>query len=357
MAKWGAGIASVGLLLTLGACGSKESANKDNSKKADKSAVVVTDVGGIDDRSFNQSAWEGLQEWGKSHHLKKGVGGYDYIQSEDASDYTSNMNKAVQAKYHTVFGVGFHLTDSIEKAAKQNPNTNFVIIDGVIKGQKNVASATFEDNQAAYLAGVAAAYSTKSNKVGFVGGEEGKVVDAFQAGFEAGVKAGAEALGKDVSVEVKYAGAFNAPDKGKAIAANMYDNGADVIYQAAGGTGAGVFQEAKALNEANSDKKVWVIGVDSDQQAEGDYKTKDGKEDNCTLTSTIKGVNEAVKQISNDAWNNKFPGGKVLSFGLKNNGVSLTRGNLSDETWQAVEKAKQDIIDGKITVPSKTTDK
>lgn len=350
-AKFGVGVAAAGMVLTLSACGSSDSKDAKGKTDVEKSAAIVTDIGGVDDRSFNQSAWEGLQKWGKSHDLKKGVGGYDYLQSQSAADYKNNLDKAVQAKYKTIFGVGYLLKDAVAQTAKQNPNNNFVIIDDVIEGQKNVASAVFNDNEAAYLAGVAAAYTTKTNKVGFIGGEEGAVIDRFQAGFEQGVKDGAKQLHKNITVDVKYANSFGAPDKGKALAAQIYKSGADIIYHASGGTGAGVFQEAKSLNEkTTSDKKVWVIGVDSDQQAEGKYKNKDGKEDNCTLTSTIKGVNIAVEKIANDAWNNKFPGGKTLSFGLKDNGVSITKGFLSDKAQKAVDQAKKSVVDGKVKV-------
>ena len=351
-AKLCLGVAAAGMAVTLTACGSDK---KEESKKSDKSVAIVTDIGGVDDRSFNQSAWEGLQKWGKAHDLKKGVGGYDYLQSQTAADYKNNLDKAVQAGYKTIFGVGYLLKDSVAQAAKQNPDNNFVIIDDVIEGQKNVASAVFKDNEAAYLAGVAAAHTTKTNKVGFIGGEEGTVIDRFQAGFEQGVKDAAKKLHKNIKVEVKYANSFGAPDKGKALAAQMYKSGIDIIYHASGGTGAGVFQEAKSLNEKGKGNKVWVIGVDSDQQAEGKYKTKDGKEDNCTLTSTIKGVNIAVEKISNEAWNNKFPGGKVISFGLKDNGVSITKGFLSTKAQKAVDQAKQSVVDGKTKVAEHPT--
>lgn len=352
--KIGATLASLGLLLTLSACGSRSKVETSGNTDPAKSVAIVTDTGGIDDRSFNQSAWEGLQQWGKEHDLRKGIGGYEYIQSSDASDYTNNMNKAVQANFHTIFGVGYKLATAVQSAASLNPKTNFVIIDGVVPNMKNVASATFADNEAAYLAGIAAGYTTKTNKVGFIGGEEGEVIDRFQAGFTAGVKQAAKQLHKKIKVDVQYAASFSSPDKGKAIAANMYESGIDIIYHAAGGTGAGVFQEAKSLNQSNPDKKVWVIGVDSDQSAEGEYKASNGKKECCTLTSTIKGVNEAVLQISNDAWNNHFPGGKVLSFGLKDKGVSITRGEMTETTWKAVQAAKQAVIDGKVSVPSKT---
>ena len=345
VAKMGLGMAAIGMSVMLTACGSR-----DKQEQSDKSVAIVTDIGGVDDRSFNQSAWEGLQAFGKEHDLKKGIGGYDYLQSQTAADYRNNLERAVQAGYKTIFGVGYLLSDSVSQTAQQNPNNNFVIIDSVIENQKNVASAVFKDNEAAYLAGIAAAYTTHTNKVGFIGGEEGAVIDRFQAGFEQGVKEGAKQLHKKIDVDVQYANSFGAPDKGKALAAQMYKSGIDIIYHAAGGTGAGVFQEAKALNEENEDKKVWVIGVDSDQQPEGEYTTKNGKKENCTLASTIKGVNIAVEKIANDAWNGQFPGGKVLSFGLKDNGVSLTKGFLSTRAQKAVAQAKQSVIQGKVTV-------
>ena len=132
----------------------------------------------------------------------------------------------------------------------------------------------------------------------------------------------------------------------------MYNAGVDIIYHASGGTGQGVFSEAKARNEkADEADKVWVIGVDSDQQNDGKYKSKDGKESNFCLTSTLKGVGAAVQSISTDALNDKFPGGKHLSFGLKDGGVDLTDGYLSDDAKAAVKEAKEQDSAGDIKVP------
>lgn len=348
------GAVAMTAVLALGACGG---GNNDSSSGGDSkdnhSVAIITDIGGVDDKSFNQSAWEGLKAWGKEHDLKKGTEGYDYIQSNDASEYTTNIDQAVTNGFKTVFGIGYLLADPITQAADANPDTQFAIIDSVIDGKDNVVSATFKDNEAAYLAGVAAAHTTKSNKVGFIGGEEGAVIDRFEAGFANGVKDAAKELGKDVDVDIEYAASFGDPAKGKALAANMYQNGADIIYHASGGTGAGVFQEAKALNEEkNADEdKVWVIGVDSDQDAEGKYKSKDGKDENFTLTSTLKGVGAAVQDISNRALEDKFPGGEHLVYGLKDGGVDLTEGYLSDDAKAAVKEAKDKIIAGDIKVP------
>lgn len=369
---FGLGAVTLGLALALTACGgggggddatSDSSGGSGSGSKTDAahSAVVVTDVGGVDDRSFNQSAWEGLEAWGKEHKLKKGAQGYDYIQSNDASEYTTNVDTAVSQGFKTVFGIGYLLADAIGAGADQNPDTQFVIIDSVIEDKDNVASATFKDNEASYLAGYAAAYTTKVDHVGFIGGEEGVVIDRFEAGFRSGVADAAKELGKDIKVEVEYAASFADSAKGKALAASMYQDGVDVIFHASGGTGAGVFQEAKdlngQLNEADLDsKKVWVIGVDSDQDAEGKYQTKDGKDDNCCLTSTLKGVGAAVQDISNRAMEDDFPGGESLVYGLKDGGVDLTDGHLSDDAKKAIETAKQNVIDEKVEVPETPED-
>lgn len=334
----------------LSAC-SKQANDAKNSKKSTLSAVVLADIGGIDDKSFNQSAWEGLQEWGKENNLPEGISGYTYLQANDATDYTTNINQAIANDFDIIFGIGYLLTDTVSIAADENPDKKFVIIDDIINGKQNVASVTFKDNEAAYLAGVAAANTTKTNKVGFIGGEEGLVVNRFKTGFERGVKDEAKNLGKSITLDVKYAASFSDPSKGKAIAASMYNNGSDIIYHASGATGQGVFQEAKNLNESNIENKVWVIGVDRDQEEDGSYTLANGKKDNFTLTSTLKNVNSAIIDIANSALKNNFPNGVHLSYGLKNDGVRLTDGQLSNQALQAVQEAKEKISSSIIKVP------
>lgn len=237
-----------------------------------------------------------------------------------------------------------------QRQQKNNADINYVLIDDVIEGQKNVASATFKDQEAAYLAGVAAAKSTKTKIVGFVGGMEGEVISRFEKGFEAGVKS----VDKSIKVQVDYAGSFADAAKGKTIAATQYAGGADIIYQAAGGTGAGVFSEAKSLNEEKKEAdKVWVIGVDRDQKGEGNYTSKDGKKSNFVLASSTKGVGEAVQNISKDTADGKFPGGKHVVYGIKEGAVGLADDNLSEDAKTAVDKAYDEIKSGKITVPEK----
>ncbi|MGQ3448309.1 BMP family lipoprotein [Streptococcus pneumoniae] len=337
-------VAAVGLA----ACGNRSSRKADSSSDMKTKAAIVTDTGGVDDKSFNQSAWEGLQAWGKEHNLAKDKG-FTYFQSTSEADYANNLQQAA-GSYNLIFGVGFALHNAVKDAAEEHTDLNYVLIDDVIKDKKNVASVTFADNESAYLAGVAAAKTTKTKQVGFVGGQESEVISRFEAGFKAGVAS----VDSSIKVQVDYAGSFGDNAKGKTIAAAQYAAGADVVYQVAGGTGAGVFAEAKSLNESRPEnEKVWVIGVDRDQEAEGKYTSKDGKESNFVLVSTLKQVGTTVKDISNKAEKGEFPGGQVIVYSLKDKGVDLVTTNLSEEGKKAVEDAKAKILDGSVKVPAK----
>ena len=337
-------VAAVGLA----ACGNRSSRNAASSSDVKTKAAIVTDTGGVDDKSFNQSAWEGLQDWGKEHNLSKDKG-FTYFQSTSEADYANNLQQAA-GSYNLIFGVGFALHNAVKDAAEEHADLNYVLIDDVIKDKKNVASVTFADNESAYLAGVAAAKTTKTKQVGFVGGMESEVISRFEAGFKAGVAS----VDSSIKVQVDYAGSFGDNAKGKTIAAAQYAAGADVVYQVAGGTGAGVFAEAKSLNESRPEnEKVWVIGVDRDQEAEGKYTSKDGKESNFVLVSTLKQVGTTVKDISNKAEKGEFPGGQVIVYSLKDKGVDLVTTNLSEEGKKAVEDAKAKILDGSVKVPAK----
>ena len=306
----GLGLVAVAAL-GLAACarGGRGGSSADSKVKA----AIVTDTGGVDDKSFNQSAWEGLQAWGKANKLEKDSG-YTYFQSNSESDFA----------------------------------TNYVIIDDVIKDQKNVESVLFADNEGAYLAGIAAAMQSQNKKVGFIGGQKSDTITRFEAGFTAGAKS----VKPDIDVQVQYAESFNDAAKGSTIASTMYASGADVIYQAAGGTGTGVFTAAKEVNEklsADSDKKVWVIGVDRDQSAEGNYTSSDKKKSNFVLTSTIKQVGTVVKDIANDQVKGKeFEGGKTKTYGIKDGGVDIVTSSLPSDIRDAVVKAKDQIKNGEL---------
>ena len=336
-----------GSTVALAACGASNT-SKVEEKKDDFKSMIITDVGGVSDKSFNQGAWEGLQAWGKEAGKKEGEN-YGYLQSNSDSDYAPNLETAVEQGSKIIFGIGFKLEQAIADAAKNHADTQFALIDSVVtedkQPNKNVLSITFKDNEASFLAGVAAGLTTKTNTVGFIGGIHGDVIDRFEAGFVAGVKA----VNPNATVQVQYADSFSDAAKGQSLAAAMYASGVDVIFHAAGGVGAGVFTEAKNLVKADPNKNIWVIGVDQDQSAEG--KVDDSR--NITLTSTLKGVGTAVHKFTAEAAKGTFYGGQVQVLGLKDNGVDLAEGQLSAEVKAKVAEFKKAIIDGTQTVPEK----
>jgi len=312
--------------------------------------AMVTDVGGVDDKSFNQSAWEGLQAFGEENGLEKGTNGYDYSQSQSDADYVTNLNTLARKNFDLIYGIGYLLQPAVEEIAQQQKDTHFAIVDSVVE-QPNVASITFKEHQGSFLVGVVAGLTTKTNKIGFVGGVEGDLIKKFEVGFVEGVKA----VNPDATVDVQYAGAFDAADKGKAIASSMYGAGADIIYHAAGGTGNGVFSEAIDLKVQDPDREIWVIGVDKDQHEEGNGKYKDGEEFNITLTSMVKRVDVAVQDLSEKAKAGEFPGGEVIEYGIEEQaiGIAPSDEHLSEEVKAKVKEFEEKIVNGEIEVPTK----
>ncbi|MCH7320997.1 BMP family protein [Solibacillus sp. MA9] len=332
----------------LAACGSDEAKEKDTNTGSGNegdnfSVAMVTDVGGVDDKSFNQSAWEGVQKFGADNGLSKGDGGFDYLQSQSDADYNTNLNNLLRRDFDLVFGVGFMMGDAITEVATENPDAQIALIDAEVDAP-NVASILFKEQEGAFLAGVVAAEMSKSGKIGFVGGVDIPVINRFHAGFVQGAKA----VNPDIEIQVNYTEAFDDASKGKIAANSMYSSGVDIIFHAAGGTGNGVFSEAKERKAKDPNANVWVIGVDADQYAEGQV---DGST-NITLTSMLKGVNNAVVDISTKAKEGNFPGGKTTVYGLAEDGVGLadSRGAIPQEILDDVEDYKQKISSGEIKV-------
>lgn len=353
--KFGLGLSLMLAAGILAACGSDDDASTNDTttgnggegeateETTDFSVAMVTDVGGVDDKSFNQSAWEGTEKFGQDNGLEKGDGGYDYLQSTSDADYNTNLNNLIRRDFDVVFGIGFLMEGAVGEIAAQQPDAQLAIIDAVVEAD-NVASVLFKEQEGAFLAGVAAALMSETGKIGFVGGMDIPVIERFEAGFLAGV----EAANPDVTVDVQYTGAFDDAALGKTTANLMYQNGADIIFHAAGGTGNGVFTEAKERKDADADANVWVIGVDSDQYDEGQVG-----DNNVTLTSVLKRVDNAVYNISEQAQEGNFPGGETVVYGLSDDGIGLadSRGAIPEDVMAQIEEFKQQIIDGEITVP------
>jgi basic membrane protein A and related proteins len=337
----------------LGACGTsddKDNASDGKGKDDNFTVAMVTDVGGVDDKSFNQSAWEGLQAYGKENDLEKGKKGFDYLQSQSDADYATNLNNLARQDFDLIYGIGFMMKGAIEDIASQQKDSHFALVDEVVD-QPNVASIMFKEQEASFLAGVAAGLATKTNKIGFIGGVESPVIERFHSGFIAGVKAS----NPDAEIVADYAGAFDKAELGQTIASKMYSSKVDVIFHAAGGTGNGLFKEARDLKAKDPSRELWAIGVDSDQVDEG--KVGDH---NIVLTSALKRVDNAVKDVATQAKDGDFPGGKEILFGLKEDGVGLAEVNeeLSnkDEVVKAVDEWKEKIKSGDVEVPSSIKD-
>ncbi|EYE87332.1 membrane protein [Fervidicella metallireducens AeB] len=316
---------------------------------------MVTDSGTIDDKSFNQGTWEGI----KKYAADKGTIEEKYLQpsGEQETDYINAINDLVDSGYKIVVTPGFKFETAINKAADAHKDSTFILIDGMPHEEgkfdfvkhDNVVSVFFTEHEAGFLAGVASALSTKTNKLGFVGGMKIPPVEKFGIGFKAGVLYANKTFGtKAEIVDYIYQGTFDDVAAGQTLAAGMYNKGVDIIFHAAGGVGAGVFNEAK--QRAEKGQKVWVVGVDVDQYETG--KISNGS--SVTLTSAMKRIDVAAYDYIDAKLNGNFPGGQIITLSLAENGVGLPENNpnLSADTITKVEQAKKDVLDKKITVPT-----
>ena len=314
---------------------------------------LSTDQGGLNDKSFNQAADTGIKKAQKEFSLD-----YKALESKVKEDYQPNLEALVNNKSDLVFGVGYQMEQAFTDTAKKYTTNNFVIIDDVV-ALPNAESITFKEQEGSFLMGVIAGKTTKTNKVGFIGGIDGALINKFEAGFAAGVKsvnpAAAAGLiskdGKTPGTMVKYAGSFTDANLGYEDAKSLYSSGCDVVYHAAGGVGLGLFKAAKEMKDAG--KADWAIGVDMDQAVTVPQYAS------VILSSMIKRVDTATYDACKDQVNKSFKGGKHIELGLKEDGVGIaptSSVNTSKDVLDLVKKYKDAIIEGKIVVPS-TRDK
>src|SRR5215217_2474965 len=345
----------VGLALVAAACGGGDDGGDTGTgggggNAEAKKVGVVYDIGGRGDKSFNDSAYAGLQAAVKEQGDK--VQAKDVEPNPDGSNRKELLDGLADEGYGLIFGVGFLFSEDIAKSATESPDTQFAVIDGFAKQctqpDSNLLCIGFREEQGSFLVGAAAALKTKSNTVGFVGGQEGDLIKKFQAGYEAGVKYIAGQKGKNIKVLVDYAGntpeAFRNPAKGKELALKQIGQGADVIYHASGASGAGVIAAA-------AEKKIYAIGVDSDQSL-----TASPAEQKWILTSMLKRVDNAVQQTIGEYVNGTEKGG-IKTFGLKEGGIDYAQNQYNKELLgdipTTLDELKQKIIDGEIKVPTK----
>lgn len=330
----------VGLLLAISmmavvvtGCGSTES-NKGGEVAKDSSVMMVADVGGVNDQSYNQGAWEGIQAFEKETGTKVA-----FIETIQMSDLATNFDKAVDGEYDLIWGIGFNTANPLNDSAKMNPELTYAIVDHDFGGEilDNVTSAMFNVEEASYVVGYIAGLTTETNKVAYIGGMRSPVMDLFEYGFKAGVDHAAKELGKEIKVEVQIAESFSDAAKGKAIAASLYNDGSDIIFVAAGATGSGVIEQA-----IEEDK--WVIGVDRDQS----YLAPKN-----VLTSALKNVGIVTEDISKRIIDGEELGGQVIKYGLDNGGVGIPEDNpnMDPKVYEKALEIQDLIIKGEIDPP------
>ena len=289
---------------------------------------MVTDVGGVNDGSFNQSAWEGLQRAGEAFGCE-----VKYIESKGDADYVPNIESFLDEDYDLIVCVGYMMADAVRDAAELYPDQKFAIIDDASNADlDNVTCMMFEQEQASYLVGLAAGYTTESNVVGFVVGQANETMNSFGYGYCAGVLD----ANPDATILQYNANSFGDASAGKTAVNTMVTKGADVVFHAAGGTGIGVIDGCK-------ENKIWAIGVDSDQSPLAPETI---------LTSALKRVDNACYDATKKTILGTLEGG-VETYDLAAGGVDIapTTDNLSKDVLEKIEDAKKDIIAGDLVVP------
>jgi basic membrane protein A len=342
------------MAVLLAACGSKSKGNSNTNSPGGSSPAggsssaptkslkvgLAYDVGGRGDKSFNDLAAAGLEKARADLNIQTKE--LSAVQGENDQQKADRLTLLATAGYNPIVAVGFAYATALGKVAPKYPNVHFAIVDDNSLKDPNVEGLVFSENESSFLVGVAAALATKVKNVGFIGGVQTPLIQKFQAGYQAGVKA----VDPSIKVQVAYISqapdfsGFNDPAKGKVIAEGQYDNGADVVYHAAGGSGSGLFQAAKEKNKL-------AIGVDSDQ-----YQTAPADEKSLILTSALKGVDTAVFNFIEQDSKGEFKAG-FTRFSLKDNGVGYATSNPKIDPFKAkIEQFKAKIIAGTITVPT-----
>jgi len=326
--KWGAGW-GMAAALVCASCG--PSGGGAGAKPGALKVGVVFDKAGRGDKSFNDSAWRGIQRAQKELGIDVRP-----VDSKSAKDYESNLRALADAGYQVLFAIGNDQKDAVQAVCKDYPSVKFGLVDASVSAP-NVRSLLFSEEQGSFLAGYLAALVSKTKKIGFVGGMEIPIIKKFECGYIAG------AYTADPSVTVlpaKYVGDWDSQDTAKAEANVLFGSGADIVYHAAGRAGLGVIEAAKEQGK-------YAIGVDSDQ---------DDIAPGSVLTSMVKHVDEAVYQTIQDVKDGKFAAGDKV-YDLKSGGVGLspmtyTKDKIGATVLAKVAAESKLIVDGKVVPPA-----
>lgn len=293
---------------------------------------LILAMGGLGDKSFNDSAYAGLLKAQKDFNVE-----VKYVEPNSWMEDAYFLEEYSQNGFDLIIATSYTAQDAMEDISSKFPNTKYAIVDTRAKEGENIASLVFDESEGSFLVGAIAAKMSKTGKVGFIGALDIPLINRFKSGYEQGAKY----VNPNISVITTYVGGdapFSDPLKGKEHAYSLANQGVDVIYHASGNTGIGILEGVK-------EKGIYGIGVDCDQ---------DDIVKGQVLTSMLKNVNNAIYKVIEDTVNGEFKG-QVYNFGLKENGVGTTdfkytRQIIGSENINFVENLKADIISGKIKV-------
>ncbi|MDR2480086.1 MAG: BMP family ABC transporter substrate-binding protein [Treponema sp.] len=319
------------LAAVLSGCQKKEPApGAGQSAAGPKKIAMMFGLGGLGDKGFNDDGLRGLET------AKQQLGiDYQYVEPREIAEFEGHLRSfARSGQYELIMGIGFDQASAMSTVAKEFPGQHFTLIDGVGETLPNLESVTFRDHEKTYMIGIIAAMTTRTNKLGFVGGMDIPSINMFAAGYRAGI----QSVNPAIQLSIRYVGAWNDTNTGKELARQLYDTGADIVYVAAGGSGLGVFSAAADTNKL-------AIGCDVNQIPNDPAHI---------FLSSIRRVDNTVFGEIKKILGGQFTGGMV-SVGLKEGALTYTTEGAQVKTPQDIidraEQARQDIIDGKITVP------
>jgi len=327
--------------LVVAGCGGEEDTGQPPDTGKQLKIGLAFDIGGRGDQSFNDSAVAGLERVKKEFGVTAKE--LEAAPGETDADKEERLRTLADEGYSPIVAVGFAYSNALKKVAPEFTDIKFGIVDDAAATGPNIGNLVFAEHEGSYLVGAAAALKSTKGTVGFVGGVQVPLIEKFEAGYKAGVEAakpGTKVLSKYLTQPPDFTG-FNDPAKGKAAAEGMFDQGADVIYHAAGGSGGGVFQAAKAAGGQ-------AIGVDSDQ-----YNTADASVRDVIITSMLKKVDVAVYDFLKSVHDATFKAGTTV-YDLKAGGVDYsTTGGKVDDIKAKLDEFKSKIQSGEIKVPEK----
>ena len=294
---------------------------------------IVFSTGGLGDMSFNDMAYEGLQRASEDFDVE-----FDYIEPDDVADFDPSLRRFAREGYDLIIAVGFQQAEDLERIAPIYPDHNFAIVDVIYEPPiENVRGMLFADHQGSFLTGALAALVSENDNVGFIGGVNSPLINKFEGGFVQGVEFIAEETGRDIEIQRSYADSFGDPGRGREVALGFIDDGADVIYHAAGGTGEGVFTAAE-------EEGIYAIGVDANQN-----HISPGR----IIASMLKRVDQAVYSTVEDFVQGDFEGGVNVNYTLEDQGVGITplraevdpiiAEQLSEEEIEQIRQMKEDV--------------